>query len=211
MNVIEIFKSIEGEGIRAGLPAVFIRLAGCNLRCSYCDTKYSYDITNSVEMSISQICDTVKRFNCSRVTLTGGEPLIHNGVDELIWDLTHQGFEVNIETNGSVSISPFCISNTIITMDYKCPSSKMEEFMFLENLNFLRNTDVLKFVVGNYEDLDKCRVIGSNLSTNIFISPVFGKIEPKDIVNYILEHNMNNCRVQLQLHKYIWDPSQRGV
>lgn len=211
MRVVEIFKSIEGEGIRAGLPAVFIRLAGCNLRCAYCDTKYSYDVTNSVEMSISQICDAVKKFNCNRVTLTGGEPLIHNNVDKLIWELTHQDFEVNIETNGSISILPFCISNTIITMDYKCPSSKMEEFMLLENLNFLRNTDVLKFVVSTYEDLDKCRIIRSKVSANVFISPVFGEIEPKDIVSYMLTHNMNDCRVQLQLHKYIWGPNQRGV
>ena len=103
MRVVEIFKSIEGEGIRAGLPAVFIRLAGCNLRCAYCDTKYSYDTANSVEMSIPQICDAVKKFNCNRVTLTGGEPLIHNDVDRLIWELTHQDFEVNIETNGDAA------------------------------------------------------------------------------------------------------------
>lgn len=212
MRVVEIFKSIEGEGIRAGYPVVFIRLAGCNLRCSYCDTKYSYNEKEYPDMTVDNIVKTVFKFGCHRVTLTGGEPLIHEDVDLLIEELTEMGTEVNIETNGSVDISPYiCDKNVIITMDYKCSSSGMEDMMLISNLDKLRKQDVLKFVVGDENDLDTCLNLCDTSVAQVFISPVFGNIEPKEIVKYMLEHKMNDCRVQLQLHKFIWDPNQRGV
>lgn len=212
MRVIEIFKSIDGEGIRAGFPVTFIRLAGCNLRCSYCDTKYSYDEESAKEMTFEEIHAEVYRMGCKKITLTGGEPLIHEDVDKLIDRLLHRGFQVNIETNGSVDISPYLKYKTaIITMDYKCPSSGMESQMILGNIGALRSQDVLKFVVGNKEDLDICRNICSNTKAQVFISPIFNRITPKEIVEYILEHNMLNCRVQVQLHKIIWDPNMKGV
>jgi 7-carboxy-7-deazaguanine synthase len=212
MKVVEIFKSIDGEGIRAGFPATFIRLVGCNLRCSYCDTRYSYENPEYEELTVDQIVKCVSDLHCHRITLTGGEPLIHDDVDKLITVLTDNGYEVNIETNGSVDIYPYIYNpNIILTVDYKCPSSGMESKMLLNNIKYLRFTDVLKFVVGTQEDLDKCRFISQRTCANVYVSPVFGQIQPKDIVDYILTNELNNCRVQLQLHKYIWDPQERGV
>lgn len=215
MKVVEIFKSIDGEGIRAGFPATFIRLAGCNLRCEYCDTTYSYDVSKAKEMTISEILASVSSLNCKRITLTGGEPLIHDSVESLIKILVRKGYEVNIETNGSVDIKPYVnrLGNPIITMDYKCPCSGMEDKMLKSNLLRLRKTDVLKFVVGSVKDLLRCHDIirCNDIKAQIFISPVFGKIEPKEIVDYVIGHNMNDCRVQLQLHKIIWDSELRGV
>lgn len=212
MRVIEIFKSIDGEGIRTGYPVTFIRLEGCNLRCSYCDTKYAYIDSAYTEMTPDEIVKQVCRLGCMRVTLTGGEPLIHEDVTLLVDSLLRAGFEVNIETNGSVDIEPYVHgAKTIVTMDYKCPSSGMEESMLFDNIRLLRKRDVLKFVVGSVEDLDRCRDLVKYTNANVFISPVFGKIEPKQIVEYILEHDMQTCRVQVQLHKILWAPDQRGV
>ncbi len=212
MKVIEIFKSIDGEGIRAGFPVTFIRLEGCNLRCSYCDTKYSYDEAQFTEMTPQQIYDKVYRLGCKRVTLTGGEPLIHKDVNTLIELLTYGGFRVNIETNGAVDITPYAkVRNILITMDYKCPSSGMTDKMLLNNLPELSKNDVLKFVVGSKEDLDVCRDIKKYTDAQVFISPIFGQIEPREIVEYMLEHDMQDCRIQLQLHKYIWPVDMRGV
>ena len=215
MKVVEIFKSIDGEGIRAGFPVTFIRLAGCNLRCEYCDTTYSYDVSKAKEMTIPEILASVSSLNCKRITLTGGEPLIHDSVEGLIRMLVRRGYEVNIETNGSVDITPYVnsLGNPIITMDYKCPCSGMEDKMLKSNVSRLRRTDVLKFVVGSAKDLLRCHEISccNDIKSQIFISPVFGKIEPKEIVDYVISHNMNDCRVQLQLHKIIWDPELRGV
>lgn len=211
MKVVEIFNSIEGEGIRAGFPATFIRLYGCNLRCSYCDTPYGYEGNDYTEMTAQEIVEKVEGFRCSKITLTGGEPLIHPGVFELLLDLTNKGYEVNIETNGSINVEPYAFSDIIITMDYKCPSSGQEDKMLLDNIDYLRPTDVIKFVVGTKEDLDVCYKLSAETKAQVFISPVFGKITPEEIVNYMLEHHMNNCRVQVQLHKIIWNPNKRGV
>lgn len=212
MKVVEIFKSIDGEGIRAGFPVTFIRLEGCNLRCSYCDTKYSYEEAEYSEMTVEEIYNKVYKLGCERVTLTGGEPLIHEDVDKLVDRLTSDGFEVNIETNGSIDISTYIdMNNVLLTMDYKCPSSGMSNQMLLRNLKTLRRRDVLKFVVGNKEDLDTCRDLIKYTRAQVFISPVFGEIELKEIVEYMLEHDMQDCRIQLQLHKYIWNPEERGV
>ena len=211
MKVNEIFYSIEGEGIRAGSPAVFIRLSGCNLNCSYCDTKYHND---GELMSVDDIIASISRHKpCLKVTLTGGEPLIHPDVKSLLKRLEDDGYEVNIETNGSVLIGQYQLPNTIITMDYKCPSSGEESKMMTANLITLREQDVLKFVVGSQEDLERARTIMTcyPIRANVFISPVFGKIEPKDIVEFIKENKLVNARVQVQLHKVIWDVSTRGV
>lgn len=215
MKVVEIFKSIDGEGIRAGYPATFIRLFGCNLRCSYCDTPYGYEGNDYKEMTVDEIVQECMCLNCPRITLTGGEPLIHKDVNILIKNLLVNGFEVNIETNGSVDIMllKFLYPQLIVTMDWKCPSSGCENKMFNDNLKYLKSNDVLKFVVGSKEDLERCKSIynKSNLECSIFISPIFGKIEPSEIVDYMLENDMVDCRVQLQMHKFIWNPNKRGV
>lgn len=214
MKVVEIFKSIDGEGKRAGLPTTFIRLYGCNLNCSYCDTRYGCEDDNYTIWSVDSIMDTIKTFGIQSVTITGGEPLIHPGIHKLINTLLESGYWVNVETNGSIWIGQFPKhKNLFFTMDYKSPSSGMEKRMILENLSFLTSEDVLKFVVGSEEDLDKSLEILEQYQPNcqIYFSPVFKEIEPKEIVDFILYHKLNNCKVQVQLHKIIWDPKERGV
>ena len=211
MKVVEIFKSIDGEGIRVGYPVTFIRLAGCNLRCNYCDTKYSYENEKFTEMTPQEIYKRVYKLGGRRITLTGGEPLIHKDVKVLVDLLIDKGYEVNIETNGSVDITGYLSKNIIVTMDYKCAGSDMEDKMLLDNISKLRKLDVLKFVVSDDKDLDTVQRIYPNAKATVYISPVFGRIEPKQIVEYMLEHNMENCRVQVQLHKIIWNPEERGV
>ena len=127
MKVVEIFKSIDGEGIRVGYPVTFIRLAGCNLRCNYCDTKYSYENEKFTEMTPQKIYNRVYKLGGRRITLTGGEPLIHKDVKVLVDLLIDKGYEVNIETNGSVDITGYLSKNIIVTMDYKCAGSGMED------------------------------------------------------------------------------------
>lgn len=214
MKVVEIFKSIDGEGKRAGLPTVFIRLFGCNLKCSYCDTRYGCEGDNYHIMSIPDILNRLKMYETKSVTITGGEPLIHPGIKQLVELLLRRGYWVNIETNGSQYIGHLPANpNVFVTMDYKCPSSGVETSMCLENLHTLSPADVLKFVVGSQEDLITALTILEEYhpKAQIYFSPVFGKIEPASIVDFILDHRLDNCKIQLQMHKIIWDPNKRGV
>ncbi|MCQ2090572.1 MAG: radical SAM protein [Fibrobacter sp.] len=223
MKISEIFLSIEGEGIRTGAPAVFIRLFGCNLRCSYCDSMYAVEGNDYMEMTPKEIMEKVQPFNTKYITLTGGEPLIHKDVKVLLKMLDDSGFEINIETNGTQP-KPKGIKHLICTMDWKCTSSEMQPKMKLTNMMTLRGKDVLKFVVGSDEDLlDATRVIeamegrfnalGKRLPT-FYVSPIFGAMKYEDMVNWILGNEVmrrNNVRFQVQLHKIIWDPDARGV
>ena len=219
LKVNEIFKSIEGEGLRTGLPVVFIRLFGCNLKCSYCDTKYSCEGNDYSEMTIDDIMKKVSSFGIKNITLTGGEPLIHSNVESLIEELLNAGLYVNIETNGSVDCMKYLKydpSRLMVTADFKCFSSGETEKMIVGNLFELRPTDVLKFVVGSETDLTQLKALMrlGAIKATVFVSPVFGKIDPVDIVNCIIndeELKTQNVRVQLQLHKFIWDPNKRGV
>ena len=216
-NVNEIFLSIDGEGYRTGLPVVFIRLYGCNLNCSYCDTRYSCEQQEYWEMSLYDILAQVLSYGVPRVTLTGGEPLIHPGVKDLIVSLVANDIEVNIETNGAVDLDEFIEfkynSKVVFTMDYKCASSGMEDKMILSNLEFLQPKDVIKFVVSNYNEMEKMEYIleSSKCKAQPYVSPVFGAIEPKELVEYVLDNGLNNVKVQVQLHKIIWEPTKRGV
>lgn len=213
-KVTEIFESIEGEGIRTGYPVTFVRLHGCNLNCSYCDSQYSCVGDDYTEMTLKEIFDKVYFLNHGRVTLTGGEPLVHKDVELLITALSEH-FEVNVETNGSVDLAEWIEKYPLVTytMDWKSPSSGMNNRMIEHNLGLLRNTDVLKFVVGTQEDLfDMLEVVEySKPAANIFVSPVFGAIQPREIVEFLLKYTVNNIRLQLQLHKLVWDPMKRGV
>lgn len=215
MRVVEIFESIDGEGIFTGCPVTFIRLYGCNLRCSYCDSRYACEGNEYSEMTINSILSKVKEFGHKHVTLTGGEPLIHKDVAILIEKLVKAKYELNIETDGAVSITPFIRSQLIFTLDYKCPSSGMEDMMILSNLKTLREKDVLKFVVGSKQDLETMKRVVEEYHLqgycNIFVSPVFGKIEPKELVEFVLANHLEGVRVQLQIHKFIWDPDMKGV
>lgn len=214
MKVVEIFKSIDGEGKRAGLPTTFVRLFGCNLNCSYCDTRYGCEGDKYTIMSIPNIIDTLERYGTKSITITGGEPLIHPGINHLVEVLLHRGYWVNIETNGSQYIGHLPANpNVFVTMDYKCPSSGMQDKMCLANFRKLSNTDVLKFVVGSYEDLVCALSILEEYkpSAQVYFSPVFGEIEPAAIVDFILDNKLDNCKIQLQMHKIIWEPNKRGV
>ena len=220
MKVSEIFKSIEGEGLRTGLPAVFIRLHGCNLRCSYCDSMYAVEGSDYKQMSVAQILDAVKEFSgITHVTLTGGEPLIHQDVEDLLSLLSSNGYQVNIETNGTVP-RKWHFPGLFYTMDWKCKSSGMSAKMKMENLETLGADDVLKFVVGTTEDLEETESVVKSLAEkkndmpHLFISPVFGNLSNEEIVNWLLGCSTmvkNNARFQVQLHKIIWDPDRRGV
>lgn len=216
-KVNEIFLSIDGEGVRTGLPTVFIRLYGCNLNCSYCDTRYSCENNEYKLMPLMDILEQVLSYGVPRVTLTGGEPLIHEGVKDLINSLVANNIEVNIETNGAVDLDDFWEykynSKVIFTMDYKCASSGMEDKMKLLNLHLLQPKDVIKFVVSNYNELEKMEYIlkESGCKARPYVSPVFGAIDPKDLVEYVLDNNLNDVTVQVQLHKIIWNPNMRGV
>ena len=212
-SVNEIFSSIDGEGIRTGYLTTFIRLNGCNLKCSYCDTKYAQK-PEKPNYSIDEILAKVKEIGNQRITLTGGEPLIHNQVKLLVENLSFLGYEVNIETNGAVPLpDSFCkLPGVIITMDWKCPSSGCNKAMNKGNLQKLTCIDVLKFVVGTEEDLQEAlRIYKMGLPCYFYLSPVFGEMEPKRIVEFMKENNMQFATVQVQLHKIIWDPNERGV
>ena len=215
--VNEIFGSIDGEGLRTGELATFIRLAGCNLRCSYCDTEYALKIKNGTEMSIDEILEKVKEIGYKNITLTGGEPLIHKNVEKLIDRLINENYIVNIETNGAIDIDKYISKNLILTMDFKTKSSNMMKYMNLQNITKLRSNDVLKFVCSR-DDFDDIKKILKeyDIRSYIYLSPIFEEIEPSELVDFLKElHkesvNISKIRVQVQLHKIIWDPMERGV
>lgn len=216
MIVNEIFGSIDGEGIRAGELASFIRLAGCNLRCSYCDTEYALEQNAGTEMTVNDILCNINNLGIKNVTITGGEPLVNKNIDELINKLIENNYKVNIETNGSVDIEKY-LGKCLITMDYKTPSSNMEKTMKLNNLEKLDENDVLKFVV-NESDLNTVERIlrNYNIKSYIYISPIYKEIELPKIVDFMKKCNsdgidMSKVRMQIQMHKIIWNPNMRGV
>lgn len=216
MRVVEKFVSINGEGLRSGELAVFIRFANCNLRCSYCDTKYSFINPIYTEESIDELVKYVKSTGVKNVTLTGGEPLIQNEIKELMIELSNIGNRIEIETNGSINIAPYLnIPNVTFTLDYKLKGSCMEKYMDLTNYDLLRKNDVIKFVVSDYDDLEKTKEIIKKYDlinkANCLISPVWGRIEFEEIVNFLKDNKLNDVKMQLQIHKIIWDKDKRGV
>lgn len=214
MNVNEIFDSIDGEGIYAGQLATFIRLSGCNLRCGYCDTTYAFKCGE--ELSIDEILSKVKEINNKHITLTGGEPLIHKDIDILIKELCQRNYIVNIETNGSVDVKRFQNENTIITMDYKTISSGENSTMNRERIESLRSYDVLKIVCkeSDFDDV-KDMIKNTDVKSYIYLSPIYNEIVPIRLVEFLKELRdkriTNRARMQLQLHKLIWRPEERGV
>lgn len=220
MKVVEKFISINGEGTRAGELAVFIRFKGCNLRCRYCDTIWACEADCPCEeMTPEQIRDYVRGSGIINVTLTGGEPLLQKDAGKLIGLLLREGQNrVEIETNGSVDLQPFAEDPTcrpVFTMDYKLPSSGWEKSMNPANFRVLSRDDTVKFVCGSNEDLERAAQIieeyGLLEKCHVYFSPVFGQIEPVQIVDFLIGRRMNEARVQIQMHKVIWDPNERGV
>jgi 7-carboxy-7-deazaguanine synthase len=216
MQVIEKFVSINGEGLKQGELALFIRFANCNLRCSYCDTKYSFINPEFTNESIDEIVEYAKSKKIKNITLTGGEPLIQDGIKELIIKLANNNFNIEIETNGSVSIKEFLnIPNVSFTLDYKLPVSLMEKYMDFSNYEFVTKKDSVKFVCGNLSDMERAYEIIKKYNliekTNCLFSPIFNMIDLKEMVNFLIDNNLNGVRLCLQIHKIIWDPSERGV
>ena len=216
MQVIEKFVSINGEGLKQGELALFIRFANCNLRCSYCDTKYSFENPKYSNESVDEIVKYAKTKNVKNITLTGGEPLIQEDIKELIIKLSNNNFNIEIETNGSVSIKEFLdIPNVSFTLDYKLPISLMEKKMNFDNYNYINKKDSVKFVCGSLNDMERAYEVITKYNliekTNCLFSPVFGLIDLKDMVQFLIDKNLNGVRLCLQIHKIIWDPNERGV
>jgi len=213
LKVNEIFYSIQGESTYAGRPCVFVRLAGCNLRCTYCDTQYAYEEGETMELP--HVSQKVASYQCPLVEVTGGEPLLQNDTAILVKNLLDDSYEVLFETNGTMDISRLD-SRCIKIMDVKCPSSGMHSKNDLENLNRLTSRDEIKFVLGNKEDYQYAKKIIDTLQANsnkvnaIHFSPVFGCLEPKILAEWILADHLD-ARLQLQIQKTIWGPEARGV
>lgn len=217
VRVNEIFFSIDGEGRTTGGLAIFIRLSGCNLRCSYCDTEYALSMKAGKEMTIEEILLEIKKYSTRHVTLTGGEPLLQAHSLDLVKTLVGAGYLLNIETNGAVDIRPAQREGVMITLDYKCPASGMEGKMLPENFKALREEDLVKFVCET-SDLPRVKEVVKEyqFSSYVYFSPVFGKIRPEELVEFLKELaaegiDTEKFRVGLQIHKVIWDPNLRGV
>ena len=218
-SVVEKFVSINGESTKAGQLAVFIRFAGCNLNCNYCDTKWANELDVPFQtMTEFEIYDYIKSTGVTNVTLTGGEPLLQENIDKLLRILSSdKTLYVEIETNGSVDLTPYrdISDNISFTVDYKLPGSGMEHMMLLENYEVLENKDTVKFVVSSIDDLRKTKHIideeGLVEKCNVYISPVFGRIEPVTIVDFMIDKKLNKVNMHLQMHKIIWDPDKKGV
>lgn len=207
----EIFYSIQGESTHVGKPCVFVRLTFCNLRCVWCDTAYAFE--EGVPMSLEQILDAVAAYPCKLVEITGGEPLAQAGIYELMSALCDRGYTVILETSGSISLRGID-PRVQIVMDIKCPGSGMAKHNLWENIELLKASDEVKFVVAGKNDFDwAVRVVreyGLERRCTVLFSPVFGEVQPVHLAEWLLESGIA-ARMQLQLHKYIWEPETRGV
>ena len=215
LKLAEQFVSINGEGQKAGELALFLRFTGCNLCCDWCDTKWANAPDAPFQpMTAAQLCEIAEEAGIHNVTLTGGEPLLQEGIETLIMMLLEAGHAVEIETNGSVPL-PEITPRPSYTMDYKLPASGMEQHMCLENLTRLTAADTLKFVCGSEADLQRAAEIIAEYhligKCKIYLSPVFGRIDPAEMVEFMKQRKLIGVRLQLQLHKFIWDPNERGV
>jgi 7-carboxy-7-deazaguanine synthase len=216
-KVAEHFISINGEGTKAGQLALFIRLKGCNLCCKYCDTKWANEPDCKADIyTEDELEKLVIESKVRNVTITGGEPLYRDGMEILLNRLAKiHGINIEIETNGSIDLSKYRMENVSFTMDYKLSCSGMENKMYLDNFKYLGKNDTVKFVIGNKNDLICAKNVIEKYSlvdnVAIYFSPVYGDISPKEIVEFMIENNLNGVNFQLQLHKYIWDPNQKGV
>jgi len=218
MRLNEMFLSIQGETSTAGLPTIFVRFTGCNLRCTWCDTKYSY--FEGDQITPDEVMDKIRALKCKRVCLTGGEPLIQPRAEmqQLLDMLAAEGYEVSIETDGSIDISKYTLHDKQrFIVDMKPPSSGMSEKMHWENLrHIVPARDEIKFVVGSREDYEWCvnlvreHGVDPAKGYQLVFSPVFRQVDLEEMVNWILADELD-ARFQVQLHKIVWDPDKRGV
>lgn len=207
MDIYEIFHSLQGEGTDIGLPTIFVRTAGCNLRCEWCDTKYAWK--GGKEIEIEKIKDKLDEIECQRVCITGGEPLLQDDLIKLV-DMLLPKYELSIETNGSLDISEIVEKDLKVSMDYKTPSSKMEDEMKQDNLPFLRKRDQLKFVISDRDDYEFSKKILERFDLRCeIVFQTEESIDIKELAEYVLEDRLE-VRVLPQLHKIIW-ADQKGV
>lgn len=212
LTVFEIYLSIQGESTHTGRPCVFVRLAACNLRCVWCDTPYAF--TGGTKKSVDTVLDEIRALGCRLVELTGGEPLLQPDAIPLMERLVAEGFEVLLETGGHMPIDR--VPDPVVAIvDVKCPGSGEMDTMHWPNLDELSPHDEVKFVIRDREDFDYAvQVVGrhdlAGRVAAILFSPVFGVLEPAELARWMLEARVP-ARLQLQTHKYIWDPATRGV
>ncbi len=209
MKINEIFYSIQGEGKWMGLPNIFIRTTGCNLRCSFCDTTYAYE--TGEEMSMEEIINRIQKHPCNYVCITGGEPLLHEEIVQLIDVLLEKKYVICLETNGSINIENLVGKKfLLISLDIKCPSSTMHEKMNFNNVSLLTCNDQLKFIIQNREDYEYAKKIIKKYKPQsaIFFQPVWG-INLKELSSWVLNDGLD-VRIGLQLHKIIWG-DRKGV
>jgi len=211
MRITEIFHSIQGESTYAGRPCVFVRLTGCPLRCSWCDTEYAF--YGGQELSDEDVLSQVRAFDCSLVEVTGGEPLAQPGCFPLISKLCDAGYTVLIETSGAIDITTMDPRARVI-LDIKCPGSGMTDRMHWPNVQKLTAKDEAKFVLANRADYEWARdIIAQYDLANrcpVLFSPVFGTLELRQLAEWVLADRLP-VRLQTQLHKLIWTPDMRGV
>ena len=211
LTVNEIFFSLQGESSHAGMPCLFVRLSHCNLRCTWCDTSYAFDAGR--EMSIEEIIEELHAHSCRLVEVTGGEPLAQEPCFALLTRLCDDGYEVLLETSGSIDISRVD-SRVQRIIDLKCPASGMMDHNLWSNLDLIRPGDEIKFVIADRNDYQWARQIIEQYALlprcPVLMSPVFDQLANVELAEWILADGLA-VRYQLQLHKYIWDPSTRGV
>lgn len=208
LKINEIFKSIQGESSYAGLPCVFVRLTGCHLRCVYCDTEHAF--YEGFDLTVKEAIKRVKALGVPFVEMTGGEPLLQKDAFILAKELVENGFTVLVETSGAVDIQSLD-TRVIKIIDIKCPSSNMSDKMIWSNLKYLNEKDEVKFVMSDRADFDwASTLVKKHNLKNVLFSPVFEKLQPQILSEWILKENLP-VRLQLQLHKIIWDPAMRGV
>jgi 7-carboxy-7-deazaguanine synthase len=210
LRITEIFHSIQGESSHAGRPCVFVRLTGCNLRCRWCDSEYTF--TGGEKMSIDDVIARVDAYGCKLVEITGGEPLAQSESFELIARLCDAGYEVLIETSGSIDITPVDDRAKII-LDVKCPGSGEAAKNRWENIDHLRPHDEIKFVLAGRSDYDWALGVIAQRDLRrwtILFSPVWGELELKPLAEWMLADRVP-ARLQTQLHKHIWGADVHGV
>ena len=211
LKVNEIFHSVQGESRHAGRPCVFVRLTACNLRCTWCDTAYAFE--QGEEMPQADILERIAGYGTRYVLLTGGEPLLQLQVHRLIAELLERGYEVGIETGGSLDVAPLDRRVTII-LDLKCPGSGMQDHNLWTNIERLKATDEVKFVLADRRDYEWAREViaryGLLERCGVLLSPVHGELSPRSLAEWMLTDALA-ARLQMQIHKYIWPPGTRGV
>ncbi|KTD44836.1 7-carboxy-7-deazaguanine synthase QueE [Legionella quateirensis] len=205
LRITEVFHSLQGESVTVGLPTVFVRLTGCPLRCQYCDTAYAFN--GGTVQEIDEILETIASFNCKRVCVTGGEPLAQPGCISLLERLCDDHYQVSIETSGARDISEVD-SRVMIVMDLKTPDSLEVDKNLFANLECLKPSDQIKFVLCSRSDYEwACALIKEHRlaeRVQLLFSPSWNQLNPTDLANWILEDNVP-VRFQLQLHKILWN------